>query len=131
MKHIKKTLNINILETQINSSFLFILETKLKKDKSIRNSISISKYAFKKSFFFKQIEQLHLKFPLQLTTLSSVNETNNIDFSNVVLLKQKHFVFTDKNFSLLKMKNETFCIAKLSLCLQQTTQALNNLLGKH
>jgi hypothetical protein len=129
MKNIKKTLNTNILETQINSSFLFILETKLKK-KSIRNSISVSKYAFKKSFFFKQMEELHLKFPLQLTTFSDLDQLKNIDLSHAILLKQKHFLFTDTNFFLLKIKDEKLCIAKLSFCFQHTTQALNNLLVK-
>ena len=132
MKNIKKILNTNVLATQINSSFFFILETKLtKKSQKNGNSFSLSQYAFKNSACFNNFKTLKFKFPLQLTIFSdkTVFDIRNLDSSSIILLKMKHFVLTDKNIVLFNLKNEKHCINKLAFCLQSTSQALNSLLA--
>jgi hypothetical protein len=132
MKNIKKLLNTNILATQMNSSVFFILETKFKKNsqKSV-NSFSLSRHAFKNSSYFKSFKTLEFKFPLQLTLLERTSEYSpkNGDSSSLILLKNKHFVFTDKNLLLFSLKNEKSCINKLAFSLQSTARVFNNLLA--
>jgi hypothetical protein len=131
MKNIKKILNTSVLATQMNSCSFFIVETKLrKKNQKSANFFSLSQYSFKNSIYFNGFRTLKLKFPLQLTTFSSETNFNlkHLDLSTTILLKMKHFVFTDKNIVLFNLKSEKQCINKLGLCLQSTSLALNSLL---
>ena len=132
MKNIKKILNTNILASQMTSSLFFILETKLKKKKkNDLNSFHLSQYAFKNSSYFKLFKTLELKFPLQLTFFSNAADFNNksIDSFTTVLLKTRHFIFTDKNLMLFSLKNEKICLIKIAACLQSGTRAFNALLA--
>jgi hypothetical protein len=132
MKNIKKILNTNILAAQMNSSSFYIIETKLKKrNQNAVNSFSLSQYSFKNSICFNDFKTLQLKFPLQLTIFSKTTDFNikHLDPSTTVLVKAKHFVFTDKNVALFNLKNKKNCIHKLGFCLQSTSLALNSLLG--
>jgi hypothetical protein len=132
MKNIKKLLNTNIIENQIKSSFFFTLKTGLQTKKS-KNGISIGQHIVKNSSYFKQIESLHLKFPLQLIIFKDRETFNEYatDSSNAaILFKSNNFLFIDKNFFLLKSFNEKYCSNKLASCLQEAVYGVKSLLGE-
>lgn len=130
MKNIKKLLNTNIIENQINSSFFFVLETRLQ-SKNSKNGVSISQNIFKKSSYFKKFDSLKVKFPLQLTTFKNKETFNEYtrDPSNAILFKSNNFLFSDKNFSLLKLFNDKHCSNKLAFSLQQSILSIKSLVG--
>ena len=130
MKNIKKLLNTNIIENQIKSSFFFTLETGIQTKKS-KNRISISQNIFKNSVYFKQLNFLKIKFPLQLIIFKNKEKFNEFmkEPVNAILFKTKNFLFIDKNFFLLKLFNDTNCSNRLTRSLQEALQDIKNLLN--
>ena len=118
------------MKIKLNHLFFFTLETGIQTKKS-KNRISISQNIFKNSVYFKQLNFLKIKFPLQLIIFKNKEKFNEFmkEPVNAILFKTKNFLFIDKNFFLLKLFNDTNCSNRLTRSLQEALQDIKNLLN--
>lgn len=120
MQKLKKSLENNIIKITLKeSNNIFNVENPLglsssnKKRKYIQESKVLTTRFSKQIQFFDLLGILKLKYPLKLNTFNSIEnfkayliEMEKTDTSsNIILIKNKNFIFKNRNYLLFKYNN--------------------------